>query len=71
VLVLTSSRRRLQALRTVAARAVHGGRRDLWYFATFEALEPAAFASAEWLDLDGRSISGVLYCVASDSSRDS
>jgi hypothetical protein len=61
VLVLTSSKRRLEALRHVAARVVPGGRRDLWQFATFEALEPAAFGGAEWVDLDGRSVSGVLY----------
>jgi Replication-relaxation len=61
VLVLTSSRRRLQALRQVAARAVDGGRRDCWYFATFEALSPTSFGSAEWIDLDGRTVYGVLY----------
>src|SRR6266851_4549806 len=61
VLVLTSSRRRLQALRQVAARAVDGGRRAQWYFATFEALSPTAFGSAEWIDLDGRTVYGVLY----------
>ncbi len=60
VLVLTSSRRRLQALRQVAARAVDGGRRDCLYFATFEALSPTAFGSAEWIDLDGRTVYGVL-----------
>jgi hypothetical protein len=63
VLVLTSSRRRLEALRQVAARAVDGDRHDQWYFATFEALEPAAFDGAEWVDLDGRTVSGVLYAV--------
>jgi hypothetical protein len=63
VLVLTSTRRRLQALRQVAARAVHSGRRDLWYFATFEVLEPTAFGCSEWIDLDGRTVSGVLYDV--------
>ena len=61
VLVLTSSRRRLQALRQISARAVPGGRRDLYCFATFDVLEPTAFGSAEWLDLDGRTVSGVLY----------
>ena len=61
VLVLTSSRRRLQALRQVSARVVPGGRHDLYCFATFDVLEPTAFGSAEWLDLDGRTVSGVLY----------
>jgi hypothetical protein len=61
VLVLTTSRRRLQALRQVATRAVRGGRHDLWYFATFEALDPTRFANAEWIDLDGRTVNGVLY----------
>jgi len=40
---------------------VDGGRRDQWYFATFEALSPTAFGSAEWIDLDGRTVYGVLY----------
>jgi hypothetical protein len=61
VLVLTSSRRRLQSLRQVAARAVGGGRYDLWTFATFEALDPDEFEDAEWIDLDGRTTYGVLY----------
>jgi hypothetical protein len=60
VLVLTSSRRRLQAVRQVAGRVVHGGRHDLWCFATFEALEPKVFGDAEWIDLDGRTVCGVL-----------
>jgi hypothetical protein len=55
-----SSRRRLQALRQVATRAVHGGRHDLWCFATFEALEPKVFGDAEWIDLDGSTTRGVL-----------
>jgi hypothetical protein len=63
VRVLTSSRRRLQSLRQVAARVVRGGRHDLWCFATFEALVPTTFGSAEWVDLDGRTVYGVLYAV--------
>ena len=63
VLVLTSSRRRLQALRQVSARVVPGGRRDLYCFATFDVLEPTAFGRSEWIDLDGRTVSGVLYDV--------
>jgi Replication-relaxation len=61
VLVLTTSKRRLEALRTVAARVVPGGRRDLYQFGTFDVLSPTAFASAAWLDLDGQSYAGVLY----------
>jgi hypothetical protein len=60
VLVLTSSRRRLQSLRQVAARVVHGSRHDLWCFATFDVLEPKVFGNAEWIDLDGSSVCGVL-----------
>jgi hypothetical protein len=61
VLVLTSSKRRLQALRRVAARVVPGGRRDQYCFATFDTLSPTAFLTASWLDLDGQSYAGVLY----------
>src|SRR5215831_4794854 len=61
VLVLTSSKRRLEALRSVSARVVPGGRRDLYQFATFEVLSPTAFLSEPWLDLDGESYCGVLY----------
>jgi hypothetical protein len=61
VLVLTSSRRRLASLRQVAARVVHGGRHDLYHLATFDALEPARFECAEWQDLDGQTVQGVLY----------
>jgi hypothetical protein len=63
VFVLTSSKRRLEALRHVAARVVPGGRRDLYQFATFDVLSPTAFESALWLDPDGQSYSGVLYAV--------
>ena len=62
VLVLTQSRRRLDALRQVAGRAVlneHHGDYDLSTFA--EALAPSAFASATWWDLDGESNAGVLF----------
>jgi hypothetical protein len=61
VLVLTQSRRRLEALRQVSARVVPGGRRDLYTFATFEALAPEAFAAAPWCDLDGQTTYGVLF----------
>jgi len=47
VLLLTTSRPRLQSLRQVAARAVGGSRYDLWTFATFEALDPEEFEAAE------------------------
>src|SRR5216683_4388785 len=43
VLVLTSSRRRLEALRQISACVAPGGRRDLYYFASFEALSPPTF----------------------------
>jgi hypothetical protein len=34
----------------------------MWHFATFEeALSPTLFERATWVDLDGRSVSGVLY----------
>jgi hypothetical protein len=61
VLVLTTSCRRLEALRQVAARVVHGGRHDQWCFATFEALDPMKFDEAEWVDLDSQTVRGVLY----------
>src|SRR6266852_6163474 len=51
VLVLTQSRRRLEALRQISACVAPGGRRDLYYFASFEALSPPTFESAEWIDL--------------------
>jgi hypothetical protein len=60
VLVLTTSRRRLQSLRQIAIRVVHGGRHDRWCFATFDVLEPRVFDNAEWIDLDGSSVCGVL-----------
>jgi hypothetical protein len=63
ILVLTSSKRRLEALRHVAARMVPGGRRDLYWFATFEALSPATFVKTSWLDQDGQSYGGVLYAM--------
>jgi Replication-relaxation len=61
VLVLTTSKRRLEALRHVAARVVDGGRRDVYQFATFDVLSPTVFDSASWMDLDGQSYAGVLY----------
>ena len=61
VLVLTQTRRRLQALRQVAQRVVQGERRGWWCFATFDALEPSAFAQALWLDLNDEECTGVLY----------
>jgi hypothetical protein len=63
VLVLTSSKRRLEALRGVATRVVDGSRHDLYWFATFDVLSPIAFQSASWLDLDDRSYGGVLYAT--------
>ncbi|HYW89951.1 MAG TPA: hypothetical protein VFB50_19415 [Chloroflexota bacterium] len=64
VLVLTSSKRRLEALRRVSARVVPGGRRDLYQFATFDVLSPTEFESGPWLDLDGESYGGVLYSTS-------
>jgi hypothetical protein len=62
VLVLTQSRRRLEALRHVAARVVHGDRHGDYYLSTFgDALAPSAFSSATWWDLDGDSCTGVLF----------
>jgi hypothetical protein len=40
---------------------VHNGRHDLYSFATFDALQPSAFSSATWIDLDGETTEGVLY----------
>jgi len=64
VLMLTTSKRRLEALRRVAARVVDGSRRDLYQFATFDVLPPTAFVSASWIDLDGESMSSVLYATS-------
>jgi hypothetical protein len=63
VLILTHSRRRLATLRGVAARVVPAGRWDQYYLATFEVLEPARFASADWQDLEGDTVHGVLWNV--------
>ena len=61
VLVLTQSRRRAEALRHVASRAVPGDRHGDYYLSTFdEALTPSAFATATWWDLDGETYAGVL-----------
>ena len=61
VLVLTTSKRRLEALRRVAAQVVPGGRRDMYCFTTFDVLSPTAFTNATWLDLDGQTYGSVLY----------
>src|SRR5258708_37895074 len=61
VVVLTQSRRRAEALRHVASRAVPGDRHGDYYLSTFdEALTPSAFATATWWDLDGETYAGVL-----------
>ena len=60
VLVLTSSKRRLEALRTVAGRVVPNDRRGDYFLATFAVLAPLAFAAATWVDLDGERYDGVL-----------
>jgi hypothetical protein len=56
VLVLTHSGRRLEALRRVAYRIVASDRRDCWYFATFGALEPSAFGSADLVGSERRDV---------------
>jgi hypothetical protein len=61
VLVLTQSRRRLEALRHVAGRVVSGDHRGADYLSTFDALAPSAFASATWWDLGGETYAGVLF----------
>lgn len=61
VVVLTHSPRRLETLRQVASRVVRAGRRDSYLMAPFGALEPSAFASASWQDLDGEAYKGVLW----------
>jgi hypothetical protein len=59
VLVLTQSRRRLEALRHVAGRAVPNERHGDYYLSTFaEALVPSTFAEATWWDLDGEEYHG-------------
>ena len=63
VLILTHSRRRLATLRGVATRVVPAGRWDQYYLATFEVLEPARFASADWQDLEGDIVHSVLWNV--------
>ena len=59
--MLTTSKRRLEVLRQVAARVVPGGRRDLYQFAMFDVLSAATFATATRCDLDGKTYAGVLY----------
>jgi hypothetical protein len=46
ILVLTQSKRRLEALRQVAGRVVPNDRHGDYYLATFEALAPTTFATA-------------------------
>jgi hypothetical protein len=62
VMVLTQSRRRLEALRHVAGRMVPNERHDNYYLTTFDdALAPSKFAAATWWDLDGETYASVLY----------
>jgi len=62
VLVLTQSKRRLEALRHVAGRVVPNDRHENYYLTTFdEALVPSVFAAATWWNLDGETYEGVLY----------
>jgi hypothetical protein len=61
VLVLTQSKRRLEAPRHVAGRVVPADRQGDYYLATFdEALTLSEFASATWRELDGETFAGVL-----------
>ena len=61
VLVVSQSRRRIEALRRVAGRAFPNERHGDYYFSTFgDALTPSAFATATWWDLDGEGVRGVL-----------
>jgi len=61
VLVLTQSRRRLEALRKVAGRVIPNERHGDYYLSTFDdALVPATFAAATCWDLDGDAVTGVL-----------
>jgi hypothetical protein len=61
VLVMTQSRRRLEALRQIASRVVLNERHGDYYLSTFDdALAPSAFAGATWWDLDGATYGGVL-----------
>jgi len=59
ILVLTQSKRRLEALRQVAGRVVPNDRHSDYYLATFEAL--TTVATATWWDLDGETYAGVPY----------
>lgn len=61
VLVLTSSRRRLEWLRQTASRVVERERRGDYLFATTDVLTPAAFPSATWRDLRGDERRGLLH----------
>jgi hypothetical protein len=62
VLVLTQSKRRLEALRQAARRAVPNDRHRNYYLGTFdEVLGPSVFGTATWCDLSGETYKGVLY----------
>jgi hypothetical protein len=61
VYVLTHSWRRLQTLWQAARRVVDRDRRTEDGFATFEALQPDAFAAWEWCDLNDTRYDGMLY----------
>jgi hypothetical protein len=52
VAVLTHSRARLRSLRAAAREEVSEDRWHRYLLATFDALEPAAFAGANWLTLE-------------------
>jgi hypothetical protein len=56
VVVLTRSGRRLEDLRAVARDEVPEDRESDYLFATLDVLEPAKFANAPWLTLEGRAV---------------
>jgi protein involved in plasmid replication-relaxation len=62
VLVLSQSRRRLEALRQAAGRVVPNERHGDYYLSTFaDVLTPSAFSTATWWNLDRQSCAGVFY----------
>jgi hypothetical protein len=62
VLVLSQSRRRLEALRHAAGRVVPNERHEDHYLSAFaDALIPTTFATATSWDLDGEAVLGVLH----------
>src|SRR5712692_701277 len=62
VLVLSQSRRRIEALRRVAGRVVPNERHGDYYLSVFaDVLTPPTFATATWWDLDGAAVLGVLH----------